>query len=59
MFLEHTAEMLWIFKAEVICHLRNAGARHKPVFGESHYVFADEIAGVLAGGFFHQVAEII
>lgn len=58
-FLEHTAEVLRIFKAEPIGYLRYAFSSCKTVFGELDYKQANVVAGSVTSGLFYHIAKII
>ena len=59
LFFEHAGEVLGVFKAEAVGYLRYAAGGFQFVFGQADDVVAYHVAGGVAGGAFHHVAEII
>ena len=59
LLLEHSAEMLGVFEAEAVRHLRHRLPGGKPVLGKPDDEAADVVACRVAGGLFDYVTEIV
>ena len=58
-FLEHAAEVLRVFKSEVVCGFRDAHARCKTVFGFPYDCSSDIVPGGVAGYFIDDISQIV
>lgn len=59
LFLEHPAEMLWIFEAQSVCYPCNAFTCGKLVFCPLDDILTDIIACSIAGCLFYHIPEIV
>ena len=59
LLLEHPAEVLGIFEAEAVGHLRDGFPCRQPVLGKLDDELADVVARRVTGGFLDDIAEVV